>query len=270
VTVPDEARFVVIGAGVHGLSTAWHLAKELEVRGRGSGEDVIVLDKTGIGAGPSGIACGVIRNNYFQPAMRELMAHSVSVWESDPEAFHYHPVGYMQIAPEVMHADVAQIHEEQRAIGYPSELIEGEEDCRLYMQGLFDDWQAKNITAVLHEKKGGYAHNLPSLEGLAGKAEALGVQIVSPMQVEGLRVHGGGHRRVDRSRASSRASRWSSPPARGSGLLAHAGPPCDRAGEGPRREHLPGARCGRTGAWLRERWASIPRTSPPTTAGCLR
>ena len=103
----------MIGAGVHGLSTAWHLAKELEARGRGSGEDVIVLDKTGIGAGPSGIACGVIRNNYFQPAMRELMAHSVSVWESDPEAFHYHPVGYMQIAPEVMHADVAQIHQEQ-------------------------------------------------------------------------------------------------------------------------------------------------------------
>ena len=40
------------------------------------------------------------------------------------------------------------------------------------MQGLFDDWQAKNITAVLHEKKGGYAHNLPSMDGLAGKAEA--------------------------------------------------------------------------------------------------
>ena len=32
-TVPDRARFVVIGAGVHGLSTAWHLAKELEARG---------------------------------------------------------------------------------------------------------------------------------------------------------------------------------------------------------------------------------------------
>ena len=102
------------------------------------------------------------------------------MWESDPEAFHYHPVGYMQIAPEVMHADVAQIYEQQQAIGYPSELIEGEEDCRLYMQGLFDDWQAKNITAVLHEKKGGYAHNMPSMLGLAAKAEALGVQIVSP------------------------------------------------------------------------------------------
>jgi hypothetical protein len=25
------------------------------------------IDKTGIGAGASGIACGVVRNNYYQP-----------------------------------------------------------------------------------------------------------------------------------------------------------------------------------------------------------
>ncbi|MGQ0668845.1 MAG: NAD(P)/FAD-dependent oxidoreductase [Actinomycetota bacterium] len=188
---PDHSPYVVIGAGVHGLSTAWHLARELEARGTGSGADVIVLDKTGIGAGPSGIACGVIRNNYFQPAMRELMAHSVSVWESDPEAFHYHPVGYMQLAPEIMHADVATIHEQQQAIGYTSTLVEGEEDCRLYMEGIFHDWRARNITAVLHEKKGGYAENMPSMLGLAGKAEALGVRVLSPVWVTGVEVDGG-------------------------------------------------------------------------------
>ena len=32
-----------------------------------------MIDKTDVAAGASGIACGVIRNNYFQPAMRELM-----------------------------------------------------------------------------------------------------------------------------------------------------------------------------------------------------
>src|SRR6267143_551709 len=121
----DSARYVIIGAGVHGLSTGWHLAKELKARGKGSGEDVLILDKTGIGAGPSGLACGVVRNNYFQPAMRRLMAHNVSIWESDPEAFHYHPVGFMQISPEVMHADVAQIFGEQQAIGYESVFVEG-------------------------------------------------------------------------------------------------------------------------------------------------
>ncbi|HEX7169351.1 MAG TPA: FAD-dependent oxidoreductase, partial [Rubrobacter sp.] len=92
--LPEQSRYVIIGAGIHGLSTAWHLARELKARGRGSGEDVVVIDKKGVGAGASGIACGAIRNNYFQPAMRELMAHSVSIWESDAEAFAYHPVGY--------------------------------------------------------------------------------------------------------------------------------------------------------------------------------
>jgi methylglutamate dehydrogenase subunit A len=175
--LPDRARYVVIGAGIHGLSTAWHLARELRSRGTGSGSDVVVLDKTGVGAGASGIACGVIRNNYFQPAMRELMAHSVSVWESDPKAFAYHGVGYLQISPEVMHEGVAQIYAQQQAIGYESALIEGEADCRAYLLGMFDDWQAGNITSVLHEKRGGYANNLASLQGLAGKAAAEGVLI---------------------------------------------------------------------------------------------
>ena len=189
--VPAHSRYVIVGAGIHGLSAAWHLARELRARGLGSGEDILILDKTGVGAGASGIACGVIRNNYFQPAMRELMAHSVAVWESDPEAFAYHPVGYMQIAPEQMHADVAKIFAEQQAIGYPSELIEGERDCRAYMLNMFDDWQAAGVTAILHEKKGGYANNVRSLRGLAAKAEAEGVRIVPGVRVTGIGVSGG-------------------------------------------------------------------------------
>jgi len=184
--IPDRARFVVVGAGIHGLSTAWHLAKELRAAGTGSGNDIVVLDKTEIGAGASGIACGVVRNNYFQPAMRELMAHSVSVWESDPAAFAYQPVGYMQISPEVMHEGVAKIYAEQKAIGYESTLIEGETDCRLYMESIFHDWQAKNITSVLHEKRGGYAHNMASLQGLAAKATAEGVRIIPRVTVAAI------------------------------------------------------------------------------------
>ena len=79
--IPSDSTYVVIGAGVHGLSTAYHLALQLQSRGQSAEGKIIVLDKTGIGAGASGIACGVIRNNYYQPAMRELMAHSVSVWD---------------------------------------------------------------------------------------------------------------------------------------------------------------------------------------------
>jgi len=191
VSSPAHTPYVIIGAGMHGLSTAWHLARELEARGSGSGRDILVLDKSGIGAGASGIACGTIRNNYFQPAMRELMAHNVSVWESDPDAFSYHPVGFLQTAPEAMHADVVQIFQEQKSIGYESVLVEGERDCLAYMQDMFGDWQATGATTVLHEKQGGYANNKRSLDGLAAKARAAGVRIEGGTRVTGLRLSGG-------------------------------------------------------------------------------
>ncbi|WP_108660810.1 NAD(P)/FAD-dependent oxidoreductase [Acuticoccus kandeliae] len=183
---PTAARFVIIGAGIHGLSTALHLARGLKAAGKGSGSDILVIDKGGIAAGASGIACGVVRNNYFQPAMRELMAHSVDLWEADREALHYNPVGYMQISPEAMHADVASIYAEQKAIGYESVFVEGEADSMRYMRGLFDDWQAKGITSVLHEKRGGFAHNAAAIYGLAGMAEAEGVRILTGPTVTGF------------------------------------------------------------------------------------
>jgi glycine/D-amino acid oxidase-like deaminating enzyme len=190
-STPARARYVVIGAGMHGLSTSWHLAGELRARGAGSGADILVLDKTGVGAGASGIACGTIRNNYFQPAMRELMAHNVAVWESDPAAFSYHPVGFLQVAPEAMHADVVQIYAQQRAIGYDSVLIEGEQACRAYMLDMFPDWQAPGATTVLHERQGGYANNKRSLAGLEAKARAAGVRIETGVAVTGLVLDGG-------------------------------------------------------------------------------
>ena len=55
------------------------------------------MDKSAVAAGASGIACGVIRNNYFQPAMQELMAACVEIWESDPEPLHYHGSGYIAL-----------------------------------------------------------------------------------------------------------------------------------------------------------------------------
>ncbi len=202
--LPKSARYVIIGAGVHGLSTAWHLARELRESGEGGGDDVVVLDKTAVGAGASGIACGVVRNNYFQPAMRRLMAHSVSVWESDPSAFSYHPVGYLQAAPESMRAGVVQIHAEQQEIGYRSTLVEGEQDCRSYLQDLFGDWKAPGITNVLHESRGGYANNQASMRGLAGKARAEGVSILSGVQVTGLDLADGAVQAVVTDRGTVR------------------------------------------------------------------
>src|SRR3546814_5885357 len=74
--LPDSKTYVIAGAGIHGLSTAWHLAMELEARGKGSGKDIVVLDKTAPGAGASGIACGCVRNFYMTEALHPILRHS--------------------------------------------------------------------------------------------------------------------------------------------------------------------------------------------------
>jgi glycine/D-amino acid oxidase-like deaminating enzyme len=177
-TLPATVRTLVIGAGVHGLSTAWHLAQR--------GDDVLVIDKTEVGAGASGIACGVVRNNYFQPAMSELMAACVEVWESDPETLHYHGSGYIALGPPAQESDLVEVYERQQRIGYPSDLYVGEEAVAEHMRSLYSDWRAPGLTVCLHEHAGGYAFNKESMLGLADKARRAGARIEPGVAVTGF------------------------------------------------------------------------------------
>jgi glycine/D-amino acid oxidase-like deaminating enzyme len=178
------AANLVIGAGVHGLSTAWHLAR--------NGEQVLVVDKTGVAAGASGIACGVVRNNYFQPAMSELMAACVEIWESDPETLHYHGSGYIALGDGAQVDDLTTVYERQQQIGYASRLVLGEADVAAHMRSLFDDWRAPGLSVCLHERAGGFAYNRDSMLGLASKARAAGAEIEEGVEVTGFELDGSG------------------------------------------------------------------------------
>ena len=86
-----------------------------------------------------------------------------------------------------MRKDVTTIYEQQKAISYESTFVEGEKDSTKYMKNMFDDWQAQGITSVLHEKRGGYANNSAAIYGIADKAEALGVKIITGTEVTGFK-----------------------------------------------------------------------------------
>ena len=84
---------------------------------------------------------------------------------------------------ESMREQVRGIAQEQKEIGYESVFTEGESATRDYMKKIFPDWRTTGVTSVLHEKRGGYANNQASLEGLAKKALANGAEIYSDVTV---------------------------------------------------------------------------------------
>ena len=144
-----------------------------------------------------------------------------------------------------------------------------------YMKGLFEDWQAKGITSVLHEKKGGYANNTASIYGLAAKAEGRGRAHHDRRRGEGLRVR---RQQPARSRRSltNKGRIACDYVVVGAGPWVNADLEFARAAEERSRSRaamgrcMTMCRCGNTGAWRRARSASIPSCTRPMTAGCRR
>src|SRR6266513_355791 len=100
--------------------------------------------------------------------MSELMQACVEVWESDPAAYHYNPVGYIALGAAVQEDDLIATYERQERIGYRSELIVG--------------------AGPVDEHQGGFAFNLESVNGLVGKCESEGVTVVRGVEVQALEL----------------------------------------------------------------------------------
>ena len=199
--LPDSKTYVIIGAGVHGLSTAWHLAMELKQRGSGSGSDIIVLDKTGPGAGATGIACGIVRSFYMTEAMHPLLRHSVDVWNYDPVAFGFQQVGFLSCGESNQIADYERIHASQKSVGYTSDLYVGQE-ARDHLTKIWPDFKHHSIDVVLHERLSGYAGTRQAVNGLAMMCERHGVQILSGIEAKEFDVTNGQVSAVHTNRGS--------------------------------------------------------------------
>jgi glycine/D-amino acid oxidase-like deaminating enzyme len=182
--IPDSVQYVVVGAGIHGLSTGWHLAMELARRRRGSGRDVVVLDKTGTGAGASGIACGCVRNLYMTEPLHAILRHSVDVWMYDPVAFGFQQVGYVGV------------DEEENLPAYERVWRSQNDEARRFVKAIWPDFNTKYVGLALHEKVSGYAGTRQAVTGLAAKCAEQGVRVLAGVEVTGYDVQGGRVQRV--------------------------------------------------------------------------
>jgi glycine/D-amino acid oxidase-like deaminating enzyme len=133
----------------------------------------------------------VVRNFYFSPGLAEVIRVSVELFETDPEGFGYHPVGYIAAVPEVQAEDCVAIQKRQAEIGYRSDVIRGEEACREHMRAIFPDWNGDGIEAVLHEWQGGWAETQKTVDNLGRLAESRGVRIFTGVEVTGIDLHDG-------------------------------------------------------------------------------
>ena len=188
--LPKSVKYTVIGAGVHGLSAAWHLAMELESRGRDSGQDIVVLDKSGPGAGASGIACGCVRNFYMTEPIHALLRHSVDVWMYDPVAFGFQQVGYVSVGEENQISDYERIHNSQNAVGYHSELYVGQ-DARRYLKNIWPDFNTRDVDVAIFERVSGYAGTEQVMKGLVQKCADHGVRVISGVEVTDYNIQAG-------------------------------------------------------------------------------
>jgi sarcosine oxidase, subunit beta len=112
----------IIGAGISGLSIAFHLLER--------GASVTVLERTGVGAGASGIQPGGVRRQWSTRANCLMASESYSFYREFPERFEtratarFDPCGYVFLADdERTLAGFATAVELQNELGIPSRLL---------------------------------------------------------------------------------------------------------------------------------------------------
>jgi sarcosine oxidase subunit beta len=177
---------VIVGAGGHGLATAYYLAKEHGIR------DIAVLDKGWLGGGNTGRNTTIIRSNYLQPASAALYDHALKLWESLSQELNYNVMysarGVMMLAHN--HHDVQSFRRHVHANR---------------LQGIDNEWltpeQAKAFCPPLEigphvrfpvlgaalQRRGGVARHDAVAWGYARAASALGVDIIQNCAVTAIR-----------------------------------------------------------------------------------
>jgi sarcosine oxidase subunit beta len=176
-------RIVIVGGGVVGLSVAYNLA----ARGR---TDVVVLERHDLGSGATSKATGGIRQQFTSEINARLSHRSVQIFQrfeeetGYPFAFRQH--GYLFLLKR--ETDVAAFRaavEMQNRIGIPSRVISPDEVLDIFPGVRVDD-----LLAATYCPTDGSAAPQDAVNGFAGAARRLGVQIRPHTEVTGFRREG--------------------------------------------------------------------------------
>lgn len=178
---------IIVGAGGHGLATAYYLASKYGVR------NVAVLEKGWLGGGNTGRNTQVSRSNYFWPESAAFYEHSLRLYEQLSRELNFNVMlsqrGILTLAHS--HHELESLRRWANAIQVnriDSELMSPEEiGCLvplLKLDGRFP------VHGGFIQRRGAVSRHDAVAWGYARAANALGVDIVQQCEVTGFHKSG--------------------------------------------------------------------------------
>ncbi len=184
-----EYDVVIVGAGGHGLATAYYLAKEHGI------SNVAVLEKGWLGGGNTGRNTTIVRSNYLLDANAHFYEFSLKLWEGLSRDLNFNVMFSQRGVINLAHSDpqldaYARRGNAMRLNGIDSELLSREEIQRRVP--LLDCSRKARfpITGGLLQSRGGVARHDAVAWGFARAADARGVDIIQNCEVIEIRKQG--------------------------------------------------------------------------------
>jgi sarcosine oxidase subunit beta len=187
----DTADVLIIGAGVHGASLAFHLAQR--------GLNPIILERSFLAAGATGRSSGLVRMHYDLEPESRLAWASFRYFRNWVEMVGgecgFTRTGFIQlVGPEYVDALRANVAMHQR-IGIPSLLI-GVDDVRRLAPYLY----TQDFEVAAFEPESGYADPTSTAKAFLEAAKRNGARLVQDCQVSGIKIRTGRVEGVDSSK----------------------------------------------------------------------
>jgi methylglutamate dehydrogenase subunit A len=180
---------VIVGAGGHGLATAFHLARDHGMR------DVCVIDKGPVGLGNVGRNTTIIRSNYFSAENIRFYDASLRLWEALEQTLNFNAMVSQRGTLNLVHADGQRDLLARRANQMLLEGVETEYVDKAAVKALVPlidcDTGRYPVLGGFLQRRGGTVRHDAVAWGYARAASGLGVDIVEDCAVTGIRREGG-------------------------------------------------------------------------------
>ncbi len=202
----DAYDVVVVGAGGHGLATAFHLARDHGIK------RVAVLEKRLVGYGNVGRNTTIVRSNYLLPENHYFYEDSLRRWETLSRDLNYNvmysPRGVVDLAlSDDDMSGAARRGNAMRLAGIDAELLD-----LAALERFCPELEPRRerrfpIVGALLQRRGGTVRHDAVAWGYARAASALGVDIIEDCEVTGVRTAAGTASGVETNRGYVRADR---------------------------------------------------------------